>query len=472
MMNTSKQTIKQWEEQEALRRFQLISPLLREDLDDAKKLQLRRKIADENGITVRSMYRYEKAYKEGQFSGLRPATRQKHRSQRLPGNFDFLLEQAIQLRKEVPERSVAQIILILEMEGHVAPGVLKRPTLERHLYKRGFGREHMEMYRDARESSSKRFCKPHRMMLIQGDIKYGPKLPIGKNGAKVQTYLSSAIDDHSRYILSSCFYDNQEETIVEDTFHKAIIRYGTFDACYFDNGKQYVARQLSYSLARLGIRVNFARIRSGKSKGKIEKFHQVVDSFNREAKLKNIKSLEELNRLWSVFLEEYYHKKPHKGIAEYYESLGASVPENGITPLQEWNRDTRPLNFIDTSIVSEAFLHHEERKVDKGACISFRGQRYETKPELIGYKVGISYDPAAPEVLTITYPGYEPFTARPLKIGAYCDKNPTLPVSMQEQKPSTSRFLDALETQHEKSREQVANAISFASYRKEVEGTV
>lgn len=61
----------------------------------------------------------------------------------------------------------------------------------------------MEMYRDARESSSKRFCKPHRMMLIQGDIKYGPKLPIGKNGAKVQTYLSSAIDDHSRYILSS-----------------------------------------------------------------------------------------------------------------------------------------------------------------------------------------------------------------------------------------------------------------------------
>ena len=197
-----------------------------------------------------------------------------------------------------------------------------------------------------------------------------------------------------------------------------------------------------------------------------------MDSFNREAKLKNVKSLEELNRLWSVFLEEYYHKKPHKGIAEYYESLGASVPENGITPLQEWNRDTRPLNFIDTSIVSEAFLHHEERKVDKGACISFRGQRYETKPELTGYKVGISYDPAAPEVLTITYPGYEPFTARPLKIGAYCDKNPTLPVSMREQKPSTSRFLDALETQHEKNREQVANAISFASYRKEVEGNV
>ncbi len=35
--------------------------------------------------------------------------------------------------------------------------------------------------------------------------------------------------------------------------------------------------------------------------------------FNREAKLKNIKTLEELNRLWSVFLDAYYHQKPHEG---------------------------------------------------------------------------------------------------------------------------------------------------------------
>ena len=354
-MNTSKNLMKQqWQEQEALNRFRLISPLLREDMDDAKRLQLRRQIAQENNISVRSLYRYEKAYAEGKFSGLKPADRQKHRSQRLPDNFDFLLEQAIQLRKEVPERSVAQIIFILEAEGFVAPGVLKRPTLERHLYKAGFGREHMQMYKEARESSSKRFCKPHRMMLIQGDIKYGPKLPIGKNGAKVQTYLSSAIDDHSRRLLFSRFYDNQEEAIIEDTFHQAILRHGTFDACYFDNGSQYIAKQIRFSLAKLGIRVIHAKPRSGKSKGKIEKFHQVVDDFIRESKLKDIKSLDDLNRLWDIFADEYYHKKPHEGISEYYESLGAAVPKEGITPLQEWNRDSRPLTFLDVSVVAEA----------------------------------------------------------------------------------------------------------------------
>ena len=36
----------------------------------------------------------------------------------------------------------------------------------------------------------------------------------------VQTYLSSAIDDHSRYVIQSEFYASQEESIVEDTSGK------------------------------------------------------------------------------------------------------------------------------------------------------------------------------------------------------------------------------------------------------------
>ena len=260
----------QWQENEALKRFQMIAPFMAEDMDSAKKNQLREQAASQNNISVRTLYRYEKAYREKGFPGLKPQNREKRRSQKLPENFDVLLEEAIQLKREVPKRSVEQIILILELENLVAPGVLKRSTLERHLYKAGFGRRHLQMYKDARESSSKRFCKPHRMMLVQGDIKYGPKLPIGKNGAKVQTYLSSAIDDHSRLLLHSRFYDNQEESVIEDTFHQAILKHGIFDACYFDNGSQYVAKQIKLSLSRLGIRIYHAKPRSGKSKGYVK----------------------------------------------------------------------------------------------------------------------------------------------------------------------------------------------------------
>ena len=468
-MNANKDLIvSRWQEDTALQRFKMIAPLTDEGLDQAKRVMLRHKIAEDNQLSYKTVKRYDDAYRGHGFEGLKPTNHTPRNLDKLPEDFDELLQEAIQLRREVPSRSVDKIITILELEGRVSPGRLKRSTLQRHLFKAGFGATHLKVYREARESSSKRFCKPHRMMLLQGDIKYGPKLPIGKNGKYVQTYLSSAIDDHSRMILFSRFYDNQEELVVEETFKNVILKYGAFDACYFDRGSQYVAKQLKLSLARLSIRILHAPPDSGKSKGKIEKFHRVVDAFIAEARAKKIKALDELNRYWAIYLDEYYHKNPHSGIAEYYQSIGSSVPAEGITPEQEWNRDSRALKFLDAGLIGEAFLHHEKRKVDKGACISFRGKKYETKASLIGFTIEIAYDPSSPEIITVSYPGIEPFQAKPLTIGEYCDQKPALPVSMQAIEPETSRFLDALEQQHKETVKRRADAISFGAYRKEV----
>ena len=359
-----------WRDDTALDRFRLISPLLDPTLDRDRKILLRKEIASQNDLSEKTIRRYEASYLQGGFAGLKPAERKTGPS-RLPANFEELMQEAIQLKREVPTRSVHQIIFILEGEGKAEPGVLKRSTVQDHLYAAGFGRKQMRKYNEGQKSSSKRFCKPNRMMLVQADIKYGPKLPIGKNGKMVQTYLSSIIDDHSRYILASTFYDNQEKEIVEDTFHKAILKHGRFDAGYVDNGGQYISKQLIRSLAKLGIRLFHARPNSGQSKGKVEKFHQVVDSYVAEARAKKIRTLEDLNRYWIIFLEEYYQKDSHDGIREYYESRGRSIPKDGISPEMEWNRDVRPLVFLDASVVGEAFLHHETRVVDKGGCISF-----------------------------------------------------------------------------------------------------
>ena len=85
--------------------------------------------------------------------------------------------------------------------------------MQRHLYDAGLGKKQMKRYAEKRAASSRRFCRAHRMELLQGDIKY----------------LSSLIDDHSRYIVQSEFYDNQRQEIVEDTFHKAVLKAGKFD---------------------------------------------------------------------------------------------------------------------------------------------------------------------------------------------------------------------------------------------------
>lgn len=460
-----KTEVKKWQDEEALKRYQLIAPLLDESIDEAKRRQLRDEIAEKNGISKRSIYRYEEKYREGQFGGLRPMNREKRRSQRLPDNYDEIVREAIQLKKEVPRRSVRQIIKILESEGCALPGVIKASTLQRHLFDAGFGMKQMKRYTEKRETSSRRFCRAHRMELVQGDIKYGPDIRLS-GGRLVKTYLSSLIDDHSRFILQSEFYDNQRQEIVEDTFHKAVLKWGKWDACYLDNGTQYTSSQLHAACARLGIRVLHAKPGACESKGKIEKFHQKVDQFIAEIRVAHVHSVEELNRKWKVFLEQEYQKEAHEGIREYYESYGAEVPAVGITPLQEWNRDTRGLVFLDTSVVGEAFLHHEQRRLDNAGCFSFHDNTYEASTALAGAVVEIVYDPMNTETVMVHYQDMEPIAAHRVRIGAFADKKPPVPAAMTGQLPETSRLLDALEKKYREDHEMMANALSFGEYGK------
>ena len=457
--------VKKWQDEEALKRYQMIAPLLDEELDEAKKRQLREGIAEKYGISKRSLYRYEAKYREDAFTGLRPMNREKRRSQALPENYDEIVGEAIQLKREVPKRSVRQIIKILETEGCAAPGVIKASTLQRYLYNAGMGVKQMKRYAEKRETTSRRFCRPHRMELLQGDIKYGPDIRL-RDGTLVKTYLSSLIDDHSRFIVQSEFYDNQRQEVVEDTFHKAILKYGKCDACYLDNGTQYTSNQLHTALARLGIRVLHAKPRACQSKGKVEKFHQKVDQFIAEIRIAQVHSLEELNQKWKYFLEQDYQKEAHDGIKEYYESHGVKVPSEGISPLQEFTRDTRGLVFLDTTVVSEAFLHHESRKLDNAGCFSFGDIKYEASAALANAEVEIAYDPMNTETIKVMYRDMEPVMAHRVRIEAFCDRKPVLPVGMTDRVPETSRFLDALEKKYKEDHQLMANALSFGDYGK------
>ena len=458
--------VRNWQDQEALKRLEMITPLMDPDMDDAKRCQMREEIAEKNNITTRSLYRYEKYYRENSFDGLRPMNRQMRRSAKLPGNYDEIVAQAIQLKREVPRRSVRQIIKILEIEGWAPPGILKASTLQRYLYKAGLGKKQMRKFTESRETSSRRFCRPHRMELLQGDIKYGPQIR-DKDGKLIKTYLSSLIDDHSRYILQSEFYDNQRAEIVEDTFHKAILKHGAFDTGYLDNGTQYISEQLQKSCGKLGIRLLHAKPRNCEAKGKIEKFHQKVDSFIAEIRVAHVHSVEELNERWKYYLEEEYQKEGHDGIREYYEAMDVKVPSGGISPEQEWNRDTRKLTFIDVGTVSEAFMHHEMRQIDKTGCFSFEGRLYEASTALAGAEVEIIYDPLHTAEIEVRYQGIAPIKAKPVRIGAFTDKKPVVPVGMTDQIPKSSRLLDALEKKYKENHRLFADAISFAGYGKE-----
>jgi hypothetical protein len=101
-MNKNKnQIITRWQDETALNRFQMIAPLQNESLDSAKRIFLRRRIAAENNLSEKTVKRYEDLYQANGFEGLKPKSRLPHNRGKLPDGYDELVQEAIQLRREV-----------------------------------------------------------------------------------------------------------------------------------------------------------------------------------------------------------------------------------------------------------------------------------------------------------------------------------------------------------------------------------
>jgi transposase InsO family protein len=435
----------------AAARMMVIAPLLDESLDQRSIIELKKKLAEQHAISYRTISRYHDAYLEGGFDGLKPKETSSRENHLLPDNFQEIVDTAVELRRECPGRSVNDIIRIMELENVITKGSVSRSTLQRHLHNRGFGSHQMKVY-TKKGAAARRFQKSQRCMLFQGDIKYGPYLPIGKNGAKKQVYLSAFIDDATRFIVSAKFYDHQQVAVIEDTLRTAIMQYGKPDAIYVDNGKQYRSSWLSKACNVLGIKLLFAKPYHPEGKGKIEAFNRRMDSFLSEVALMDIKTLEELNDLLKLWISEHYHKAPHHGLS-------------GITPETAFKTDKRSLRFIDMKTLKEAFLHTEERKVDKTGCISFEGKKYEVGLQLLGRKVSVHYDPSWADEVEIHHPDFEPFLAKEQVIGEHCGARSELPERMTPLKPESSRLLEGLNKANISGRTKKEVAVVFRKNR-------
>ncbi|WP_347487742.1 DDE-type integrase/transposase/recombinase [Desulfoscipio sp. XC116] len=438
-------------EEIAAQRMQLLSPLLADGLDAAKIREIKKDICQQTGLSERTLRRYLAQYRAVGFRGLKPKGKGRQTEEAIPSN---ILTQAILLRREVPGRSIAQIIQIMEWEGLIQEGRIKRSTLQEKLAEKGYSTRQMRMYSDS-GVAARRFQKKHRNQLVHSDIKYGPYLPIGKDGAKKQVYLVTFIDDATRFVLHGEFYPTLDQVIVEDCFRKAIHKYGVPEAVYFDNGSQYRTKWMHRTCSKLGTRLVFAKPYSPEATGKVERFNRVVDAFLGEAKLEKPQSLDKLNELFWVWLEECYHNKPHSGL------------DGSASPHAAYRSDNKALRYLDPQTIANAFLHCEKRKVDKAGCISFNGNKYEVGLPFIGCKVQVIYDPANITELTIEYEGHAPWTARQLVIGQRAGKRPPLPEHLQPKPAESSRLLAAAALKNQQRKEQQAPAISFRAVNKE-----
>lgn len=445
-------------EEIAEQRVRLLSPLLSPGLDSAKAMEIRQQIVRDTGISDRTLRRYLTEYRRDGFNGLKP--KGKLISKHLDTIPEEIVNEAITLRREVPSRSVNQIIQILEWEGHVSPGQIKRSTLQEKLSDRGYSTRQMKMYAGG-GIAARRYQKSHRNQLWTSDIKYGCYLPIGPDGKPKQVHLVIVIDDATRYILHAEFYPTLDQVIVEDCLRQAVQKYGIPEAVFFDNGKQYRTKWMGRACAKMGIRLMYTKPYAPEAKGKAEVFNKLVDKFLNEFALeKNNRTLDRLNTLFFAWLEECYQNKPHSSLA------------NGMSPENAYRIDSKPIKYIDPEIITNAFLHCEERKVDKSGCISFDGVKYEVGLSFIGCKVDVIYDPSDTDEITIEYEGHTPFRAKKMVIGEWSGKRPKLPEHLLPVKAEESRLLKQAVIQNEQRKSIQAPAVSYRGIGKAGEDNV
>lgn len=118
------------------------------------------------GCSERTLRRYLRAYEKTGFEGLKPKGTERGGHSVIP---EEVITEAVALRREVPKRSITDIIRILEWEKVVEPGFLKRSTLQDQLTLRGYSSRQMRTYANS-VTSARRFQKPWRNYLWQSDI--------------------------------------------------------------------------------------------------------------------------------------------------------------------------------------------------------------------------------------------------------------------------------------------------------------
>ena len=419
-------------------KVQLIAPLLSETLSTADRVDLQKKIATESGLSYRTIGRYVQRFKKEKLLGLVASTKTRDDLKTIS---DDVIAQAIILRRELPSRSIEDIIFILTSEGFVTRGEIKRSTLQRRLQQAGYSKRQMMQYMKTPSLvSTRRYQKEHRMMLLQGDIKYGPYLPIGPNGSPKQVFWIGWIDDATRYIVYGRFYSDMTAASVKDSFKMALLMCGKPDGLLIDNGKQYTAYDFKMCASSLGIKVRYCRPYTPQTKGKIEAFNLLLDKYINEISLKMFNTLERLNASYLAWQEEYYHKHPHAGLKLK-------------TPHETFINDTRNLKMVPQEDLEYAFLERKKRKVSSDATVSFEGRLYElSNPNLRGHNVSIVIDRNDLTKLKIECPGFDICTASLQQIGKDIDYQGRVKADYKAViSTDTSRYIDSIEREYLKS---------------------
>jgi transposase InsO family protein len=131
-------------------------------------------------------------------------------------------------------------------------------------------------------------------------------------------FLSTVLDDYSRYILSWRLYSTMAAEDVQDTLDMAIeftgidkVKVSHRPRLLSDNGPCYLSSKLSEYLIDKQMKHTRGRPYHPQTQGKIERYHRTLKN---RIKLYNYWSVEELEREISPFIEYYNNERVHESL--------------------------------------------------------------------------------------------------------------------------------------------------------------
>jgi len=400
-------TLSEAQRAQALERFTIIRPALEKEITQAQ-------VAHTHQISLRTVQRWMKSYREQGLAGLADAARSdKGTSRSLPPDAITLIEG---LALQTPPRSAAaihrQVTAIAKEQGWKPPSYARVRQIIKNLDPALITLAHQgaAAYREEFDLLYRREAT-HANAMWQADHTPLDVWLLDEEGKPAKPWLTVIEDDYSRAIASFRL-SFQESTAVTTSLalRQAIWRKeephwhvcGIPSVFYTDHGSDFTSKHMEQVAVDLDIELIFSEKGVPRGRGKIERFFRSVNELflqdlpgyalsgykGVEAKL-TLPVFEQKFRAW---LLEDYHQRVHS--------------ETKCTPAERWERGgflprmPDSLERLDLLLLTVA----KTRRVQQDG-IRFQGQRYidSTLASYVKEDVLIRYYPADIAVIHVFY---------------------------------------------------------------------
>jgi transposase len=261
------------------------------------------KTLQEIGINKSTFYNWYKAYSDNGVDGLTPTKRTANRQwNTIPQEQKSLV---IQLALEHPHLSSRELAYKLTDEQQI---FISESSVYRILKARGLITAPAHIFLSAADEFSNKIGFVHQMW--QTDFTYFKILGWG------WYYLSTVLDDYSRYIVHWELCEGMKTQDVKRTIDRAIIKARIVSKqrprLLSDNGSCYIASELKeYLKSNYDIDQVHGRPFHPQTQGKIERYHRTMKNV---VKLDNYYCAEELERALAKFVYTYNNERYHESL--------------------------------------------------------------------------------------------------------------------------------------------------------------